>query len=510
MVKKLSFENVGSGGTGDGVSTVFGHCPPEISSIPDGNPVVFENETDSFVDFSDKIKALSAALSLWNKEVFGHLFHKRKLILARIGGIQKARDRNANPFLINLEADLIQEIFSADDYVDSRFIILWLFPPIGNEDLVNLCRPISLLEVKNSLFSIGGLKAHGYDGFPAICYQHHWDIYSNEIFNIVQTAFSSCRIPDGLNHTLIALIPKNLTSNATVDKSKSEKLSHLIQFNVDLGCWRAVSASQSGPKVSHLFFADDLVLFAEASPSQAIVMKRCLDQFCSLSGQAVSFEKSLLFCSPNTCKSLAAAISRTCGSPLTAHLGKYLVRGVVHGASLLKRGLNWRIGDGKTISQVINVPTGFDGGGVDKLIWGHTSNGNFSLKSAYNLNFDLSNATSLLWKALWKLKTPPKLKTFYWSLLHKKLLTNVQRVRRNFTADKSCPIYNNADETLLHLFRDCPRSSAIWNEFLSPGPILNFFTQNQDNWIAAQVHCRSVIQENVKWCNLFVFICWFI
>lgn len=108
----------------------------------------------------------------------------------------------------NIAVDFFKRIFSTDDYVDSKFIISWLFPPIGNEDLVNLCRSISLLEVKNSLFSIGGLKALGYDGFPAIFYQHHWDIYSNEIFKIVQTAFSSCRILDGLNHTLIALIPK--------------------------------------------------------------------------------------------------------------------------------------------------------------------------------------------------------------------------------------------------------------------------------------------------------------
>lgn len=139
------------------------------------------------------------------------------------------------------------------------------------------------------------------------------------------------------------------------------------------------------------------------------------------------------------------------------------------------------------------MPISFDSGGADTLIWGHISNGNFSVKSAYNLNFDLFNDTSPLWKALWKSKSLLKLKTFCWSLLHKKLLTNVQRVRRNFIADKSCPICNNADETFLHLFRDCPRSSAIWNEFLSPGSILNSFTLNWDNWIDAQVHCHIVI-----------------
>ncbi|XP_050386407.1 uncharacterized protein LOC126802753 [Argentina anserina] len=60
-------------------------------------------------DFSSEIKDLSSALSTWNKEIFGHLFHRKKKILTRIGGIQKARDKHENSFLTNLEADLIKE-----------------------------------------------------------------------------------------------------------------------------------------------------------------------------------------------------------------------------------------------------------------------------------------------------------------------------------------------------------------------------------------------------------------
>ncbi|KAI5351823.1 hypothetical protein L3X38_004714 [Prunus dulcis] len=49
-------------------------------------------------------------------------------------------------------------------------------------------------------------------------------------------------------------------------------------------------------------------------------MKRCLDDFCSLSGQKVNFEKSMVCVSPNTCPVLAQNIAYISGSPLSDNL----------------------------------------------------------------------------------------------------------------------------------------------------------------------------------------------
>lgn len=73
-----------------------------------------------------------------------------------------------------------------------------------------------------------------------------------------------------------------------------EKLSHLIQTSVEFGQWKPIKSSQHGPPVSHIFFVDDLILFAEASTSQARVLKKVVDSFCELSGQSVNFDKSKL------------------------------------------------------------------------------------------------------------------------------------------------------------------------------------------------------------------------
>ncbi|XP_004301578.1 PREDICTED: uncharacterized protein LOC101313223 [Fragaria vesca subsp. vesca] len=107
-------------------------------------------------------------------------------------------------------------------------------------------------------------------------------------------------------------------------------LSDLIHSAVEYGHWKSVNASQSGPRISHLFFVDDLMLFAEATEHQAYGLKTCLDNFCAISGQIISYEKSLIFCSPNTTKTMASSISATCGSPLTSDLGKYLGMPLIH------------------------------------------------------------------------------------------------------------------------------------------------------------------------------------
>ncbi|CAL2229176.1 unnamed protein product [Prunus armeniaca] len=72
-----------------------------------------------------------------------------------------------------------------------------------------------------------------------------------------------------------------------------EKLSHIITARVLKKDWKAVRTTRFGPLISHLFFVDDLILFAKASVQQAMVMKNSLDQFCELSKQSANMGKYL-------------------------------------------------------------------------------------------------------------------------------------------------------------------------------------------------------------------------
>ena len=64
-----------------------------------------------------------------------------------------------------------------------------------------------------------------------------------------------------------------------------EFLGHLIEKKCAAKLWTPVKASWSGPTFSHLFFANDLVLFASATPENYTVISFVLQEFCNKSGQ---------------------------------------------------------------------------------------------------------------------------------------------------------------------------------------------------------------------------------
>ncbi|XP_050386378.1 uncharacterized protein LOC126802738 [Argentina anserina] len=805
--------------------TRFDHCPIlmqlQSNNYINRNAVPFRFQAmwfshDSYAEFvvntwnslsgpfSSKIKKMAAALSNWNKEVFGHLFQKKKKLLARIGGIQRARDRYENPFLINLEAELIHEyekirdqecifwkqksrdnwiqggdrntkyfhlttlvrrrknkieglfdchgnwfvdadsmtkiavgffsdLFSQPDLEDSRITIPWLFYEIENESLLQTAKHVTLIESSSILVGLNHTilalipktdgPQHMVNFRPISLCTTVYKIISKIIVARIRPLMQDLISPNQVSYVPRRQISDNIMIAHEVlfkFKKSSGKLGffawkvnlskaydrlnwNFIEMSVvDYHKWKPVSASQSGPKISHLFFVDDLMLFAEATPFQAFILKKYLDTLCALS------------------RNIAYTISKTCGSPITEDLGKYLGMPLIHsrtnkftyigivdkvqnrlsswkskvvtmagrltlvqsvtfdipfyamqtaklpislcekidklnrdfiwgdienkrrvhlmnwdticrpkqlgglgikktaemnqailakigwrlflkdsglwanmfsskylvhgslfesdykppsnrssswrsvmaGAILINKNLKWRISNGKCIkfwydfwlfSQglrkfsisdavvndytcisdfwddegwsfsllsvalptdivglIMNVPAAFDDSIPDSRIWGSTSNGTFSVKSAYNSLFDLTEPVNPQWKTIWSLSIPPKLKTFFWTVLHKKLLTNVQRATRGFTHDKTCPICHSGDETLLHLLRDCPRAMLIWKSFLKPGNLLNSFTLDWNGWIYAQLHCHSLVRDNIQWCILFIFICWFI
>lgn len=110
-----------------------------------------------------------------------------------------------------------------------------------------------------------------------------------------------------------------------------ETLHHRISRAVQEKRWTPIRATRGGTPFSHLFFADDLLLFGQAFYLQAKVMDHIMDSFCQAFGQLMNRTKSILWFSPNTPGYLKHSISTGLGITCTASLGTYLGVPLIHG-----------------------------------------------------------------------------------------------------------------------------------------------------------------------------------
>lgn len=67
-----------------------------------------------------------------------------------------------------------------------------------------------------------------------------------------------------------------------------EVLGALISEKCEAKLWDPVKVAPGGIAFLHLFFTDDLVLFAKADQKNCVAIKDVLETFCELSGQKVN------------------------------------------------------------------------------------------------------------------------------------------------------------------------------------------------------------------------------
>ncbi|BBH05413.1 zinc ion-binding protein, partial [Prunus dulcis] len=509
-----------------------------------------------------------------------------------------------------------------DDVVDIiRSPLPSLFPHIPEADLAVVSKEVTEKEVQDALFAIGPYKAPGSDGYSAIFFHNCWSLCRKDIEVLVFKCFSSGSVPEYLNNTLVTLVPKitnpqsmlqfrpislcntlykvvskiivgrlrplmcklvspnqlalfldgkfqiifSLPKRFCIDSIEQE-LSHIIAARVLKKEWKAVRAARSGPLISHLFFADDLILFGEASVQQAmefLVQGRVTkatykgvlvkvqaklfawkSQLLSMAGRITliqSVVSSIPLYTMQTAKlpqALCEDLDKSSKSFLwgssenhhKTHLVKWDTvclpkrlggsccfdayddnctlassswKGLIYGAAILNNGLKWRVGDGTRvkfwtdtwIGDVPLIDTKFPLS--DQLDKSETMSNYFS-RTGWNINKLLQ---VLLPEAVMRIVNPPRVKMFTWLLTQKKILTNVQRVRRHLSRDPSCPLCHYHEESLQHLFISCPHVLALWRSFYLPEGLLNFFSSDFDSWLKENLCYNAGHLRNLKWCS---------
>ncbi|KAL9664246.1 hypothetical protein QQ045_019645 [Rhodiola kirilowii] len=73
-----------------------------------------------------------------------------------------------------------------------------------------LCEPVSEIEIQAAVFQMNPTKAPGPDGFHALFYKKFWHIIKDEVIDTIRQVFEEGKLKEGMNETLIVLIPKNI------------------------------------------------------------------------------------------------------------------------------------------------------------------------------------------------------------------------------------------------------------------------------------------------------------
>ncbi|KAK3226139.1 hypothetical protein Dsin_006001 [Dipteronia sinensis] len=72
-------------------------------------------------------------------------------------------------------------------------------------------------EVRTTVFAMNPIKAPGSDGLPAIFYQHYWQLVGSNIVEACLNILNEGATVEGLNNTVICLIPKNQNPKKMAD-----------------------------------------------------------------------------------------------------------------------------------------------------------------------------------------------------------------------------------------------------------------------------------------------------
>ncbi|XP_073151932.1 uncharacterized protein [Henckelia pumila] len=102
----------------------------------------------------------------------------------------------------------ILKMIEKDSQCDLSTMQRGLFPRLSKLKTQYMNSPFSMEEIKKSLFDMAPLKAPGPDGFHAAFYQHSWALVNKSLCALVFKYLDTGIIPEGVNDTLLTLIPK--------------------------------------------------------------------------------------------------------------------------------------------------------------------------------------------------------------------------------------------------------------------------------------------------------------
>lgn len=145
----------------------------------------------------------------------------------------------------------------------------------------------------------------------------------------------------------------------------------------------------------------------------------------------------------------------------------------------------------------------------DLRYWKGSKTGGFSIKYALSIiKNDEHIMTDPKWELAWTSPVQQRVRVFLWLILHNRILCNANRLQRHLTDDPRCSrCAQNTDETLLHLFPDCPIARNIWKSVGGTACYPSFYQGDLQGWITRNLEANGFIFSE-KWPICFALTIW--
>ncbi|KAL4361474.1 hypothetical protein GQ457_04G022600 [Hibiscus cannabinus] len=316
---------------------------------------------------------------------------------------------------------------------------------------------------------------------------------------------------------------------------RMQGLSATLRAEQVAGRIMGIYASQKGPRVNHLLYADDNIVFISNSEREATRLNEVLRLFADSSGVPLRVGKNKIkifgFINDKVddrvsgwtkrllsfggreifLKSVAQALPqysmscyllpRTITDRITSSMRRVFHAKYFRSGSLLDASLPdhssyaWK----GLHTSVQDLRGGFlpsSSSRSSNHLWGGHDTGTYSVRSGY---FYLCRSSSLycrpspLWKALKSLPTLPKVRIFVWRLGHDCLPTGSQ-VAAAGLGPRVCPFCSTTVETSLHAFRDCPNATEALHLGSFPTSVTDSRTTSIFDWLVEAA--RSLSRED--------------
>ena len=132
-----------------------------------------------------------------------------------------------------------------------------------------------------------------------------------------------------------------------------EVLSRRLDRELAAGNISGAKTSVRSPALTHVMYANNIVLFSKATSHNARILSYCLDMYCAWSGQCINRNKSGIFFSKHSTTSIRRAIKQNLQmkklkkTPYTWVLLSSCLNPLLKTSNSLKKNwkLNWQVGE---------------------------------------------------------------------------------------------------------------------------------------------------------------------